>query len=220
MKTLFLVLLLVMTTNVFSQGKYINKKEYKQVMKSFEGETKASRDKVISAFWEWINNQKYFTTEGILESDPDIYDIDGKMNATLFYRGVLPKFNVSIIEKFDDSKQRTRYIKDTVIITDYLGKATERKEVITDLHGEKIKGVTFVEVEKICRKRFDIEFETYVNKKNRTYFRIIVSCHQDPFEIGKTTPEMLEYSKTYLPTAYSFDIIKEIQDYIYKKVGK
>jgi hypothetical protein len=210
----------VSTTNVFSQGKYINKKEYDQLMKRFEGETNASRDLVINAFWEWISTQNYFTSEGLLEGDPDVYDIDGKLNASLFYRGVLPKYNVSIIEKFDESKQRTRYNQDTVIITDYLGKATERKEVTTDLNGQKIKGMKFVEVEKICRKRFDITFETYVNKKNRTYFKIIVSCHHDAFEIGKTTPEMQEYSKTYLPTAYSFDIIKEIQDYIYKKVGK
>ncbi|MBL8003593.1 MAG: hypothetical protein JNL36_00725 [Candidatus Kapabacteria bacterium] len=220
MKTLILLLLLVSTTNVFSQGKYINKKEYDQLMKRFEGETKANRDLVINAFWEWINTQNYFTSEGLLEGDPDVYDIDGKLNASLFYLGVLPKYNVSIIEKFDESKQRTRYNQDTVIITDYLGKATERKEVTTDLNGEKIKGVKFVEVEKICRKRFDITFETFVNKKKRTYFKIIVSCNYDAFEIGKTTPEMQEYSKTYLPTAYSFDIIKEIQDYIYKKVGK
>lgn len=148
MKTLILLLLLVTTSNVFSQGKYINKKEYNLILKRFEGETKANRDLVISTFWEWIKTQNYFTSEGLLEADPDIYDIDGKLNATLFYRGVLPKYNVSIIEKFDDSKQRTRYINDTVIINDYLGKATERKEVTTDLHGEKIKGVKFVEVEK------------------------------------------------------------------------
>ena len=233
MKTLILLLLLVSTTNVFSQGKYINKKEYYQLMKRFEGETKDSRGQVIVAFEEWLHNQNYFT---ILEGEGEkalvddkvvtlnnniiISDLEGKYKATYNCSSNLKNYKVSILEKFDKLRERAFYIHDTIINTEYLGKAHGSEETTFITMGREVKSYKIIDVEKMLNKNFEIKFETSTNIKKRTMFRITVVCKHEVFEIGKTTPELEEYFYNNVPVAYSFDIIKEIQDYIYKKVGK
>jgi hypothetical protein len=222
MKTLLFLLLLVATsTNVFSQRKYINKKEYEKIMKSFEGETKASRGQVIVAFEDWLNSQKYFTTKGLLESDAEKSDIEGKYVAWYPYIGALEQYNVSVIEKFDELRERALFIKDTIITTKYFGKTIEITQGDVEIvMGREIRSNKINEVEKVTSKHFDIKFEAFTTAKNKTSFKIIVQCFHNPEEIGKTTRQMNEYNYINEPKAYSFDIIKEIQDYIYKKVGK
>lgn len=203
MKTILFLFLLVATTTAFSQGKYINKNEYQKVMKSFEGETKASRGQVIVAMEEWMNSQKQFVQSQYLSDNPWRGEEENKYIINEIYTGLNNDYKAFILATFDPLRDRAYFNKDTII-------PKEEIRTFRTIRPDEKGVVSSKEVTELVKNEFVFKFETYTQKNGKTFFK--VSLKKDvwgSYEEGST-----------LGTAYLGATIKEIQDFIYKKVGK